>query len=125
MEFRVTAENIPLAMQAIGAIRGSGDPVSSVVADIRSVLGGDCCRTGSREFVGHMAVAQGSRFKKMQTCTCCRNLHIDDDGHQVTGSIQDYLTKLVKKHGEVTLFISNEHATVPSPPPGLQHAARL
>lgn len=122
MQITISDQTLDQAMIAIGGIRGAEDPVSTVVQDVQLVLDGNCCIVSKHEFVGHIAVDNGNRFKRMTVCACCRQLHIDDDGRPIHGSIRDYLTNLKDKSLRLgqeppTLYIQNVQATQPSLPP--------
>ncbi len=122
MEITLTDQTLEKAMTAIGGIRGAKDPVSTYVKDVQLDLGGNCCKVSKREFVGHIGVDNGNRFKRMTVCACCRQLHVDDDGRAIHGSIRDYLSNLMAKSKRLgqeppTLYIQNVEATLPSAPP--------
>lgn len=106
-----TSANIDVVLTQLGSLRASDDPVSSVVQESRGTL--NCCKTASMVYVGHFAVpdnGSGVRHKKITACRCCLQMRVDDNGKFVKGSLRDYLTKLVKKHTRVDIFIENEAA---------------
>ncbi len=106
-----TSTNIDVVLNQLGSLRASDDPVSTVVQETRGSV--NCCKTASMVYIGQFAVpdnGSGVRHKKITACKCCLQMRVDDNGKFVKGSLRDYLTKLVRKHKRVEIFVENEAA---------------
>jgi len=107
----VTAENVHEITESVRPLRADKEEPALLppAREARAIVGSCCSRT-SKVFLGAILIPEEDRQKELFACPCCKQVYKDGDVTPVYGTIDEYFTKLIEKHGVIHVMLNSKAA---------------